>query len=137
MKRLLVAAAILLGSCATADPDQFANQDDATCMSWGLFVGSPDYARCRTALTEQRNQQMAAQNKATSERIAAFGRAMQGVGSAAPAMTPVQPARATTVCFGKGERISGFNKICFYDCLGSAHAETYRSTDLCPLTVNR
>ncbi len=41
------------------------------------------------------------------------------------------------LCFKTGERVSGLNKICFYDCLGSAAAITISSISLCPLTINR
>lgn len=41
------------------------------------------------------------------------------------------------VCFKTGERISGMNKICYYDCLGSEAAITISSVDLCPLTIDR
>ena len=42
---------------------------------------------------------------------------------------------AAVTCFLEGEKTSGMNKICFYDCLGSAFAITIKATDLCPLTV--
>lgn len=41
------------------------------------------------------------------------------------------------LCFLQGESVSGFNKICFYDCLGSQAAITIGSTELCPLNINR
>ena len=37
--------------------------------------------------------------------------------------------------FLKGEKTSGFNKMCFYDQLGSEVAITIKSTELCPLTI--
>jgi hypothetical protein len=40
-------------------------------------------------------------------------------------------------CFFKGEQVSGFNKICYYDCLGSLTAITIGSVQLCPLTIQR
>lgn len=40
------------------------------------------------------------------------------------------------LCFSTGERISGMNKICYYDCLGSAAAITIKSYALCPLSIN-
>lgn len=46
------------------------------------------------------------------------------------------PAQATT-CFYTGEQISGYNKICWYDCLGSAAAVTITIISLCPLTIAR
>jgi hypothetical protein len=46
-------------------------------------------------------------------------------------------SQPTTTCFSTGEYTSGFNKICNFDCLGSAHATTIDATGLCPLTVDR
>lgn len=44
-------------------------------------------------------------------------------------------AHAGTAFF-KGEKVSGMNKICFYDHLGSEVAITISATSLCPLTIN-
>ena len=38
--------------------------------------------------------------------------------------------------FFKYERISGVNKICFYDYIGSEVAITIASYKLCPLSIN-
>ncbi len=40
------------------------------------------------------------------------------------------------MAFFKYERISGMNKICVYDYLGSDVAITIKSYQLCPLTIN-
>jgi hypothetical protein len=40
------------------------------------------------------------------------------------------------MCFKTGERVSGMNKICYYDCLGSTVAITISSIELCPLSIN-
>jgi hypothetical protein len=42
-----------------------------------------------------------------------------------------------TTCFSSGEQISGTNKICYYDCLGSQVAINVKSYELCPLTIKR
>lgn len=47
----------------------------------------------------------------------------------------VATAAFAGTAFLKGEKTSGFNKICFYDNLGSEVAITIKSTDLCPLTI--
>ena len=39
------------------------------------------------------------------------------------------------VGFKTGERISGFNKICFYNKLGSVYTINIPNTSLCPLTI--
>lgn len=131
----IVASLALLGGCATS-PEQAALEDDATCAAWGAAAGSTDYAACRTALTQKRASDAALANQ---RFFAAMG-AMQAAGrSAAPAQTPnnfnAPPIRTT--CFSKGERVSGMNKLCFYDCLGSAHAVTQSAVSLCPLTVQQ
>ena len=51
--------------------------------------------------------------------------------------TSPQHQRYAMLCFSKGEQISGMNKICYYDCLGSAAAITVSSVQLCPLTIER
>jgi hypothetical protein len=45
--------------------------------------------------------------------------------------------RVAITCFLKGEQVSGMNKICYYDCLGSAAAITISAVQLCPLNVQR
>lgn len=47
---------------------------------------------------------------------------------------PIEVKLAMT-CFSKGEQVSGSNKICYYDCLGSTMAITVPYVDLCPLTA--
>jgi hypothetical protein len=70
---------------------------------------------------------------------AAWQRGLAGAAQGAAATKPVpppQPASAPTVtCFGRGEATSGSNKICYYDCLGSAAAITIPAVSLCPLTI--
>jgi len=41
----------------------------------------------------------------------------------------------SATCFYQYEQISGLNKICFYDCLGSARALTIKNYQLCPLSI--
>ena len=64
--------------------------------------------------------------------------AMALVGVAhAEVLTPRKPTRLALLCFSKGEQISGMNKICYYDCAGSASAITVKSYELCPLSINQ
>ena len=77
--------------------------------------------------------------------VGAAGEAMQGAGAALrPLDHPgssgesLEPSKASGLtCFGKGETVSGMNKICLYDCLGSGTAITIAATSLCPLTIQR
>jgi len=45
------------------------------------------------------------------------------------------PAQAATALY-TGEVISGMNKICYYNHLGSTVAITIPATQLCPLSIN-
>jgi len=52
---------------------------------------------------------------------------------------PAKPAgiQVAVVCFKSGEQVTGMNKICYYDCMGSPVAITLSSVSLCPLTIDR
>lgn len=60
--------------------------------------------------------------------------ALSGGGEQAPRTERIEVA---AICFSTGEETDGFNKICYYDCLGSRAAITIAGTQLCPLTINR
>lgn len=64
-----------------------------------------------------------------------------GVSAEAAQLTSMRPEfaqlRPHVMCFKKGEETSGFNKICYYDCLGSTAAITISSVELCPLTIQQ
>jgi len=53
-----------------------------------------------------------------------------------PNFTPKTEEYAAVTCFKSGEQLSGMNKICYYDCLGSQVAINIGSAELCPLTIN-
>lgn len=40
-------------------------------------------------------------------------------------------------CFSTGEKTSGMNKICYYNCVSGEAAITIKGTQLCPLTIKR
>ena len=44
---------------------------------------------------------------------------------------------AATLCFYTGERTSGTNKLCSYDCAGSEAVITLKAYEVCPTTINR
>jgi hypothetical protein len=48
-----------------------------------------------------------------------------------------KPLQVAVMCFFKHEYISGMNKICIYDCLGSDTAITISNISLCPMSINR
>ena len=44
---------------------------------------------------------------------------------------------ASELCFSKGEKADGLNKICFYSCPSGEAAITVKSYQLCPLNIKR
>lgn len=62
---------------------------------------------------------------------------MPGASMPRPPRPPQPPMAGQVTCFGQGERTSGMNKICYYDCLGSSRAITQSSVSLCPLTIRQ
>lgn len=66
--------------------------------------------------------------------------ALAAVGLPTPHQSAPPPAKriqVATMCMKTGEQVSGMNKICYYDCLGSTVAVTIGATELCKLTINR
>lgn len=53
-----------------------------------------------------------------------------------PAPNPSKQ-RMAALCFFTGQQVSGMNKICFYNCLGSQAAITIGALALCPINIDR
>ncbi len=47
----------------------------------------------------------------------------------------IPQTKLAMTCFKSGEQISGMNKICYYNCLGSTAAITISAVELCPLNI--
>ena len=47
----------------------------------------------------------------------------------------VLTAYAST-CFLSGSRVSGLNRICYYECVSGTAAITISSVELCPLSIS-
>jgi hypothetical protein len=55
----------------------------------------------------------------------------------AGALVAVLSARETETCFKSGEKESGLNKICYYNCPSGEAAITIKGYQLCPLNIKR
>jgi hypothetical protein len=86
-----------------------------------------------------RQQEPSAPTQAPEESLDdKWGRILDGVAGGILAAQPIsnpQPAPKRPAAFLKGERISGFNKICFYDRVEGLEAVNMKHTDICPLTA--
>ena len=65
-------------------------------------------------------------------RIQAWSQGLQQYQNYLNSLTPRQPSQNRPPAFLESERISGFNKICIYDRLGSQEAHNFKATDICP-----
>jgi len=54
-----------------------------------------------------------------------------------PQAQPPHSTQMAMMCFLEGERMSGLNKICFYNCAGSEAAITVAAYSLCPLNISQ
>jgi len=117
MKKIMFAAIALLGGCASVQEH-----------CGGFTPGTPLYENCAAEVSAY-----------NSQRMMAIGAALKQTGDSMNSQqqyyTPT-PRTGTSGCYLKGEQISGFNKICVYDCMGSANATTIPSTSLCPISMN-
>lgn len=68
----------------------------------------------------------------TPEQQAQFNR---GVDTIIRARQPQALAPIAPQGFYKGDVVSGFNRICYYDRVGSTEAVTIHATQLCPLNL--
>lgn len=122
--------ALALAGCQTTE--ELAVQDDAACAAIGITSTSQRYGECRLIMERKR----IAERQEKAARMQAFGAAMQNAGNSlgGPSPSPGTSSSGGT-CFKKSEATSGFNKICYYDCLGSLTARNIGSAELCPLTI--
>lgn len=126
----LVAGVAALSACATAF-------DDRAALACKAYTDPIIHQECvRQNVDAMRGQTLQAVGAALA--AGASGAAQSG-SAYAPAPNYATPAPApqagASACFFRNEVTSGFNKICYYDCLGSLRAVTQAAVSLCPLTL--
>lgn len=126
-KLIIIAGVGLLGGCAT----NFAGKAATQCQAVAAYASA--YADCvRSAEAE-----MQSNHQRTWRAIAA------GLGGAASASRPATGAAdqrtisgsAIGTAFLQNSHVSGLNRICQYNRLGSAYVITVRAAQMCPMTV--
>jgi hypothetical protein len=110
----LILSFALLGGCVT----NIAAKAAETCRP----VPDPWNAECVSKETARLQEK----NRETARILAA------GLGGAAQS---AQPTTARATGFLKSNYVSGFNRICVYNELGSDRVISVGSTELCPLTL--
>lgn len=107
-----------------------------TILRERTFSCSPEIAQ--QGYQEAQWRMQTAQARRTQEQASRAQQDAATTDLAAKLLSPPQPATATPItkppgAVLRGSTISGFNRICYYDHMGSAVVITIRSTDLCPL----
>lgn len=118
MRKLLIAlAALPLGGCAGT----ILKGAQADCVKFGFQPDTPRYADCVQERFTTRQQGL-------QRALAGMGSSMQNSAQA----TPMQPVyRAPR--FLKSSYVSGMNRICLYDSMGSTEAVTIGAAQICPI----
>jgi hypothetical protein len=124
MKAILGLAVMLaLAGCTTVTMEQLAAQ----CDAYGFKRGTADHARC----VQQEARAYESRQAAFASRLQAAGAAMQAADSAGLSRPSVSTASKATGPLVR-ESVSGMNRICVYNVMGSASVRTIPSTQLCP-----
>ena len=131
MRLLLILAAVAAATaCATITPKVSAEEQ---CT--GLSYQPTEYAACVEGVNAEVRKLERQENARRFERV--IGGVAAAGGATAPAPSSSAPPRiGTTNCMLQNSTQSGFNRICYYNCVGSTRAETIAATDLCPLMLN-
>ena len=124
MKVIFAIAALgLLAGCATVTLEDLALQ----CDAYGLERNTPDHAQC----LQQEVRAYEARQAAYAARMQAVGQSLQQMDSAGysqPSTQSYQSAQGPLV----QDVVSGTNRICTYNVMGSASVRTIPAVSLCP-----
>ena len=161
-KQALEAAALAekqaLEAAALAKKQALAKLENR-CIGFGYTRSTPQFNQCvadqqkldqqakaieeANKLNEQRAEEARkraaaaweAQRRAQQgDALMALGLSIMNNGRASPQASHQEMPRAgTTGCFLKGSYVSGFNRICNYDCMGSGASHTIGAAEICPL----
>lgn len=139
----LFASAIVLSGCAamygskeSRVADNRAKSDYELCKSFYVAVLAPDEIRGEWVTELKRRNQNCNEYAGALESTRRANDALVS-GGAAMLSRPSAVGQTGTSCYAKREWVSGFNKNCVYDCLGSDTVITIASTSLCPNTISR
>ena len=130
---------------------RFENTLREKCLSFGYLADSPGFRECIANQKELENIKNANEkqvravaeretieaHRQTSNNLMNLGLQMMNQGTVVPQAPNSSSAKTTTTCIKKREWVSGFNKNCVYDCLGSEAVETIANVAICPLSITK
>lgn len=116
----------------------YCDEADRACRSEVVNYIDERTARKRSLLASSVNAQSANRNQSIGRALQNLGASTSQAFSTAPINNSSNGASsAKTACFKTSEYTSGMNKVCNYDCLGSAAAITVGAVELCPISIDR
>ena len=116
---LVAGSALILGGCA----HQFMVAAQKECSSFGYTAGTETYAACV-------QQQYAAGQAGFQQRLLNAS----AIGKSEDSSTPTDGG-ATGTAFLRSNYVSGMNRICRYDRMGSEFVLTIGAAEMCPISV--
>ena len=113
-----------------------------TCLDFGYQLGTEKLADCMkdVYLKQIQNQSQTTSTTTTSKSkidpsvwddILGVSQGMLGGKSSSSSSS------SSMSCFKINERVSGTNKICSYNCMGSEVTRNIRSTQICPMSIKQ
>jgi hypothetical protein len=143
MKKLrlvwLIIASSLLAGCASTAQTYMKTPEAELCMNYLTFPSYNIHQSSRAAAIQMRGIDCRPYAGAASVRNQAnqnFENSLRGMANQQPSQSAV-PRAAGVSCNFTRSTVSGMNKICFYNCVGSGHAVTVGAAEMCPLTTTR
>jgi len=112
--------------------------DPKTCRD-GIFQFAAEYESNKAEMGRKNRNAADKENwRRFFDGIGSTGEAMSASSNAMETRRPAQDLSKpmTAVCFSRGERIEGLNKLCLYDCTGSPVVITQSASSMCPMKPN-
>ena len=136
---IAVALSILSAGCASTAQTYMKTPEAELCMNYLTFPSYNIHQSSRAAAIQMRGIDCRPYAGAASARNQAnqnFENSLRGMANQQPYQSAT-PKAAGMSCNFTRSTVSGMNKICFYNCVGSGHAMTVGAAELCPLTTTR
>lgn len=139
LKYTLAFSGIFMLSACARDAGYYKNQSSMQlCLDYMTLPSVNINHGARSEELKRRNEDCSAYKEVAASRMKAdesFDSRLQRMTSQQQNSTSYDNQVKQPVAFFKRSYISGFNRICIYDRMGSQFVTTLQSTDICPLTL--
>jgi hypothetical protein len=136
---LLMVANVLLAGCASTAQTYMNTPEAELCMNYLTFPSYNIHQSSRAAAIQMRGIDCRSYAGAANARSRAnqnFENSLRGMANQQQNQVTPSPSGGVSCNFTRSV-VSGMNRICYYNCIGSGHAMTVGSAEMCPLTTTR